>query len=789
MILSRSLHLWPVLLVRFRWLLLAFGLLSLPCLFQAQRELAMDRTLASLFPDGDADLLHYQKLQADFGGNAVVMLVYQDARLFSEKGLAANREWSQRVEAIQGVQGVLSLSKLEDAFLYLRPPLPFVTPAGTPLLQEDDPLAAEFLELFQGYTHSQDLQTGVVVAMLDPGQTNQAVGEISRLAERMPTDWSPMMVGEPVLLRDAFDLIQADGQRLAISTVALLSLVILLLVRDYRVVLVAVLALAWAVLATRGAMVLLGIPLTLVSSILTAIVTVIVVASLLHVAIMIRSTRVQRLALRTRQIRSVLSVLLLPVIVTCATDAAGFAALMTSQIVPVIQFGLVVALASLLVLVALGLFVPSIFSLPEFTFGAAAPISDTYSKQLRWLVSICIAQRRWLVVLAMIATLVCGIVVLGLETKTSFLDNFRPDSHIVRSYEAVESRLGGAGVWDVVLPAPDVIDADYLSRVVALEEKLRSIRVVASSSADGSEERIGLSKVLSLADADVVARKAPVLAISTPEVRLAGMRLAIPSFADALLTPAGSERPRHLRIMLRSPENLPAIAKRRLIMEVNDAVQSWERVGALDSERPSTGLGVMPYMTGYYVLMTDLVSSLVADQWRTLLVAVSVIGVLLWIACGDLRVALVALWVNVTPVLVVLALTGIGKGQLDLGSAMIGAVSIGLSIDGSVHYLSQFGRLRQTGCGVEWAAVDAAVALSKPLMAATIALVVGFGVLLSSPFVPTATFGTLISATLLSGSLINLLLLPGMLVMVLQPRNASDDNPDAIARLSGRNRG
>jgi hypothetical protein len=342
-----------------------------------------------------------------------------------------------------------------------------------------------------------------------------------------------------------------------------------------------------------------------------------------------------------------------------------------------------------------------------------------------------------------------------LKTETSFLSNFRETSGIVQAYARVEQQLGGAGVWDVVLPAPETISPEYVSRVQSFENKLRELEVVDSST--GQTHR--LTKVLSLADADGVAAQSPLLSIVTPEVRLAGMRTAIPTFADALLTfdlPKEGQT-RELRIMLRSEESMPGEVKRELIHQVSQLTQEFDERGLV---------------TGYSVLMSQLVSSLLRDQWKALAIALALVGILIGIATGSLRYSLVALLTNTLPVMLVLAAMGLAGGGLDLGSAMIGAVSIGLSIDGSIHFLAGYQRARSAGVDVVVAATDAATDVAAPILLATLALVIGFGILMTSPFIPTATFGMLIAATLAASALINLTLLPAAIVAVDRSKNS-----------------
>ena len=97
-----------------------------------------------------------------------------------------------------------------------------------------------------------------------------------------------------------------------------------------------------------------------------------------------------------------------------------------------------------------------------------------------------------------------------------------------------------------------------------------------------------------------------------------------------------------------------------------------------------------------------------------------------------------------------------------MGAAMIAAVSVGLSIDGSVHLLSVYRRRRAIGRGTEPACVSAAGNIGAPVMLATLALVAGFSVLSTSEFIPTATFGTLVAWTLVIGTFINLSVLPAL---------------------------
>jgi predicted RND superfamily exporter protein len=750
-------------LVRVRVAAVLLGILLFAIAFPVARQLEMDRNVSAMFAPNDPTMRDYQQLQDAFGGNAVAIMVYHDADLFSPNGFQRSREISNAVLAVDGVEEILSPAILSDLVAKLRPSgfLTGFSSKTPPLMRKRDVVARGIDRLFAGYTHSQDYQQAAVVAMLDPGHGPETIDAIKSIASNLPEKFPDLidqvaLVGEPMLVHDGFALIERDGSKLATWTVILLSIVVLITLVDLRFVLLSAVTIGWSVAITQAIMVWLGIQLSLVSTILTAIVTVIAVASVLHLGVRFRIARTRGYEHREATVRS-LAMLLVPIFWTCATDAAGFAALQWSQILPVKQFGYSIAIASTCVIVSILIFAPAIMMLPNWR--TATRMHEFQSQLARHMRRVClrigmwfVANRRWSVTAAIVMVIVSAMGVWRTETETSFLRNFRADSPIVVDYDRVEKTFGGAGVWDVVVDAPPEISKSYLADVMRLEADLRAIQV----------EDTSLSKVISVADASAIAGKATGLKYLPPPVRLRGMRLIMPLFVNALLTPPTDEKqPRQLRIMLRSREHSSALQKTRLIQQVQSVVakhtssSQWQSHFAAASSPPSPGR-----VTGYYVMMSRLVSQLIHDQWRCFIASSILIWLLLLAATRSVRLAVAALLPNLLPVLFVLAVAGLVGDKINMGAAMIAAVSVGLSIDGSVHFLATYRRHRAEGHSRNVAATHATGNTGVPVVLATVALVVGFSVLATSDFVPTATFGMLVAITLAAGTVVNLTILP-----------------------------
>lgn len=734
-------------------------------------RLQFDRTITSMFDPNNAELQSYQSLQEQFGGNAVAMLVYFDPDLWSAEGMERNEKITASVAAIAGVDGVLSPSILNDLVKKVRPGS--MISGKPPLLNRREPVARGFDQMFVGYTHSPDHQHGAVVAMLNPQSIQDAVAGMKSLTASLNAKPdSPLqdfvLVGEPVLVEEAFDLIERDGRWLATLTVSLLSAVVLFALMDLRFVLLSVVVITWGVTTTKAVMQLFGMELSLVSTILTAIVTVITVTSVLHLGVRYQIVR-RRGGSPIKATVIAVGLLAMPILWTCLTDAAGFAALSVSRILPVQQFGWMIAIASVATLTGLLLWAPAImtWSAPDRlrTSKLAAaidhlrrnglePIQRRLRRSILLVATFAVRQRSLVMITIVIAVVAITFGINRTETETSFLNNFEPDSGIVRAYGRVETEFGGAGVWDIVIDAPANVTASYLKRVRSLERQLRQIDV------DG----VRLTKVISVADADAVVSRSGLMRLVSPRVRLGGMQAIMPAFFNALMTTPESTNAdaddsettmptqRKLRLMLRSQEDISAVQKAALMDEVRSVVRS-------------NPLGESAEITGYYVLMTRLIDQLSRDGWRCFAASSILVWLLLLVSGGSAIRATIALVINLLPALLVIAGLGWLGGKINMGSAMIAAVSIGLSIDGSVHFLSSYRRKLKRGHDPKSSAVHAAGNVGAAVVLATLALVIGFGGLATSEFIPTSTFGLLVAITLVVGAIVNLTLLPCLIAL------------------------
>jgi hypothetical protein len=750
---SRRLAEW---IVRLRWPLLVTALVMAGLAWTPAKFVQYDRSIENMFASDDPLLPPYRLLKRQFGGNEIVMAVYADPQLLADDGGGISKlaHVTQRLRNVPGVKDILSLAEVNAA---LENTLPFgrlLKRADAPpaIVDRNSEWATRFRELFEGYTHDARGDIAALACMLEPvsESTVPRIETIEGIREIIQKQPQGMIAGEPVMVVDGFRYVEEDGQRLGWSTTILLALTILACFRSIRWVAVPLLVVQLTLLLTRATLYWTGLRLSMVSSMLTAIVTVVGVATVVHVIVRFRQARTLGLAPRAAMVQT-LSILALPVFWACSTDAVGFLSLMVAKVGPVQDFGVMTAIGAMLVLLCAVLIVPGLALLGHFDtdpkrMWGEHRLGMELDRVIHWVEH----HPRMLMVLVFLLLVLSTLGLLRLEVETDFTKNFRRGTPIVVSYEFIEQRLGGAGVWDVVLPAPATLNEGYLRRVRELEDRLRKVRVKDARGKSVS----ALTKVLSLVDGVDAVAVNPLMARVPAEIRAQGMATTMPTFVAALRTNNPSDEQNYLRIMLRAREQQPAAEKAWLIDEVRRLA-----VDAFPADEDSPGAEV----TGFYVLLTNLIKSVLRDQWVCFLVATIGIGLMMRIAFRSAGLAVLALVPNALPILFVLGALGWFGLRINMGAAMIAAVSMGLSVDSSIHYVIAFRRARNAGRGVTEAIEEVQQTVGRAVVFSTMALMVGFLVLCSSKFVPTIYFGALAALSMLGGLLGNLLVLPLLL--------------------------
>jgi uncharacterized protein len=756
-------------LIDYRHWAVAIACLVALVAWPGSQRLRWDISLEGMFSDESPLKQDFLQLKRRFPGSELLMVVYRDEAFWEAdgSGLARQATWRQAIERLAGVRQVLDLSSVDQSLRQWAGP-------RNGLLAGDSQLARRSLELLADLCHQQPGPWLGMIVLLEPergdgGGSGQTLASLKRVVAEPPEGLEAgWLIGETVMLADGFQLVANDGRRLGWMTGGLLIGLLSVGLRSWRWAVISVVVVQWSLLVTRGCLGFLGLPLSMVSSMLTALVTVIAVAAMMH-WMLAQQRYLGRGESPDRSMRLATIGVIQPVFWSALTNAIAFASLLLARVGPVRDYGLMMSLSSLIVLTGLLFWVPGL-SLVATSLGGSqlhVPGRRVWNAWLTRSAAWAVAHRRLGLLLTAGLLLYAALGVSRLEVETDFLKNFDAREPIAQGYRLVEENFGGAGVWDVLLPAPQPLTGGYLDQVARLQKELQQVTV-----ADG----VRLSKVVSLVDMLAIGTTMPLVGTLPVPLQVQALEQVFPSVTELFVAPGGAAgEPPLVRIWLRSSEGLPAQHKQQLIEAVRERVEAavsdpdWQ--AQLGGDQHRSGSPAHGWVTGYYVLLSGLVSSLLADQWWCLGLAASGIALALRLCLGSWRLALLALIPNSLPALVVLASFGWLGIPANIGLVLIAAVALGLSIDASIHYLMH---LRQAAAeqteSLDRLLVKTQQQVGLAMLLSCLALSLGFSILLTSPFQPTVVFGAATAITLIGGLIGNLWWLPLLVRYLPAPR-------------------
>jgi predicted RND superfamily exporter protein len=779
-----------------RYLAFSTVVVALVALALLGRRVSYEQSINSFFADNDPYMRVYQQAAKTFGDDNFVFVVYDDPELLTPQGIDRVAELAGALSParIAGVQRVESLDAMplfwavDDALLALDR-LPAVarslalgaakrtirnldlktsamTVGGAVRSSTSDSRSLAALRdrltghpLFLGtLIDSSGTTTAVVVRLRKTHEHNviETVGGVRAAADDFAARHRlirPAVVGPPVLLADGFSAIEVDGRRLAAIGMILIGVVTLSAVRSVWWAIVPMLA-GWVIwLATEELLASFGIKLALSGGPLVAQIIVLTMPAASHLAIHFRDDCRRELDPR-RAAGTTLTSVAAPIAWTALTGAIGYGALVTSEVMPVRQFGAILGTCTLGAALLVMLISP-IAMLPPFgmeipvRYGSQSRVAGAMNRLIYWV------YRHPARIVAAVAAFVLpvGLGLARLSYETNYINLFRPTTRVVSDYHTVESRLGGIGVVELVAPAGSTIEPEVLARLSRVEEAIRGISVA---------DPQAISQVLSLAT------------VLDPERRLAALPADRKSrlLADKLDLIAASPQQELLRgfwnpnagatrILVRWKEQQPAPDKAQICRQATAA---------------ATGVfGPSAYLTGLSFLMTRTTQAIIATQWGTFLWSAIGILLMLTLAFSSLVLALLAILPTMLAVALVLGLMGWLGIQLDMATALVASVALGLSVDDTFHCLLQFHRHRKTQ-RFRRRLFDSYRVSGPGVILSSLAVAIGFAALRASEFEPFVNFGTMVGIATAGSTLGNIVLLPACLTLGQRWRKAKRRN-------------
>ncbi|MBI4576593.1 MAG: MMPL family transporter [Planctomycetes bacterium] len=790
----------------YRWLVLhspanVLAVLLAAALFMGAqlRGLELDAGSQSLVLEDDPEQRVYDRSRLVFGSDEYLIVAGRDAGLFTPEGVARLRDLTARLEALDGIGSVLSPTNVRLFRSSEDPPgmlgMLFADPVrldseecdlgraraeltghrlyGENLVAADGEHFALYATLArdpEGLRSEEEVYR-LQEALEDPGLTVdgragleaelaaarttylghervrkaarlRAVDEAWRVLESASTGdgggRAYRMSGLPMVIAEMIRYLDGDLRVFGAAALALVTGLLALVFRRVAWVLLPLFSCLVTVALVMGAMVLADRKTTVITANVSSLLLIITLAHAVHLIVRYQeSTGDDRLG-------STLAALARPCLYTAITTCAGFGSLWISRIRPVMDFGVFMSWGTLAAFVVSFLVFPAWVTLMPPR--EASRLESHPARSLARLAGWTLRWRAWIVAASLLLFAAGGWGMTRIVAETRFIDYFREGTRLHQGLDFVDRHLGGTTTLEVIVEGPE---EGYFRSGARLREVLEL--------KDYLMENPAVGKVLTLPDVlkefrDVMAglglEEVPTAELVHQAETILG-RETLRSYATADY--------RSTRVFVRIRESAPTLERGRLLEELGAALEArgWFP-------------GARVEVTGIFVLYTNMLRSLVDSQERSLGLVLAAIGAMLWVLFRSLRLAAIAMVPNLLPVVLVLGVMGWTGVPLDMSTLMIAGVSLGMAVDGSIHYLTRF-RSEFAATGDYRGALELAHgSIGRAIVYTAVSVILGFSVLGLSSFKPTVYFGLLTSLSMAAALFGSLTLLPA-LVLILRP--------------------
>ncbi len=714
-------------------------------------HLRVNSSIETLLPQDDPERIYYEDVKKTFGSDeAGVIAVFADD-VFTPETLRKLARLSEELGSIEGVREVVSLATVKgvetDEWGAVRVGRLMQDPPADTAAAEalrDKILANRF---YSGNLVSEDATaTGIVVLFenLDDQQfiERDIDGQIRAIVDGFRGPESFSMTGIQTLKVNAARLMKED-----LRTFLPISLVVVIVVlawafRTVRGVALPLTAVVVGVIWTTGLMVIAGKAINLGTLVLPPLLMAIGIAYAIHIVSRyyqeVHPGR-DRLAVANATMEHVR----LPLGVAALSTLIGFATLTYSEIPAIRDFGIyaVFGIAAIFV-VSIALIPALLVLLPEPRRGwAGGRRNDGIAMLLQRLALLAMHYRRSILLLGLVLTAVAIVGVTKIRVETDYLQFIDVDNPIRVENAKIADRLGGTQPIYFVVEGDGEGAIGQLSLLAAIQDLQEFIAELPK--VDGS---------LSIVDYLTIMRE-----VLNPDAR--------PGL------PETQSEVNQLLLFVDSKELAPIATKdlTRANVIVGTRLSGSAEVGAFvekveDFARRRFRRGVEVNATGTVVLLNRSADTLARGQ---VLGLAQVLGILLLLMSAlflSLRAGLLSLVPNLLPIGVLFGLMGWTGLTLNISTSMIAVIAIGIAVDDTIHYLSEFNRQTRATGSEEAAILNAGRSVGLAMVVTSIALSAGFLVVCVSNFIPIRHFGILASTTMGVALFADLILMPALLM-------------------------
>ena len=769
--------------------LLSFGYYS--------KDFRLDASSETLLIEGDPDLAYLQEVTERYGSKDFLILTYTpNEGMVTDSSINNLLSLKYKIQSLNWVHSVITLLDI-----------PLLSNSEAPLqerLQSFKTLKDEGVDkkrgfkeilnspVFRNYVISENGNTSGIIVNIKENkkleniedlsndeikiykdkikkQNHENILEIRQIIQSYSDVGKIYLGGIPMIADDMMTFIKSDIIVFGLGVLLFIIATLWFVFKELIWIIVPICSCLFSVVIMMGLLGILGWKVTVISSNFIALMLILTMAMNIHMSTRFLQLRKDYPVKNNFEIISLTTnKMFWPILYTVFTTVFAFLSLIFSGIKPIIDFGWMMTLGLITSFIITFTLLPTLLNF--------APTKNMYlkkeqdSKITNFLGLLSLNNKNIIFGLTGIIIILSIIGISKLEVENSFINYFNKNTEIYKGMKLIDEELGGTTPLEVILKFPvtenketstendefkdwgdeeDENDEKYwftkdkIDKIASVHNYLDSLpqvgKVLSFSSIIDVATQLNNDKPLGTLEMGVLYSKIP------------------ESIKTEIIDPYLSIENNEARISLRIIDSQKNLRRNDLINKINFDLK--DKIGLEESEFK---------LAGVLILFNNLLQSLFKSQILTLgLVMIGIFSMFI-ILFKNIKLSLIGVVPNFIAAFFILGIIGLLGIPLDMMTITIAAITIGIAVDNSIHYIYRFKEEFNTIKDYNKTLKKCHSTVGIAILNTSITIVFGFSILVLSKFIPTIYFGVFTGLAMLLAMISVLTLLP-VLILAIKP--------------------
>ena len=759
------------------------------------KDFRLDASSDTLLIDGDPDLKYLKEINERYNAKEFLVLTYTPKEaMTSESSINNLLSLKYKIQSLEWVHSVITLLDI--------PLLNSTDKTLTERLQNFSTLKSEGIDkergfneilnspVFRNFVISEDGKTtGIIINIKKDEKLKEFEGksknEIENYKDTIKKKNHKNIIqireiiktynhvgkihlgGIPMIADDMMSFIKNDIIVFGIGVLLFIIATLWFVFRKLVWIIVPISSCFFSVLIMIGLLGLLGWKVTVISSNFIALMLILTMAMNIHMST--RFLQLKKINPNLKNSEIILmttSKMFWPIIYTVLTTICAFLSLIFSEIKPIIDFGWMMTLGLITSFIITFTLLPTLLN---FFSNEKVEIQEEKSKITLFLGNISINNKKTIFSITLVAIILSVIGISRLEVENSFINYFNKNTEIYQGMKLIDEKLGGTTPLEVILKfsklekeiPKDKEDEDFEDwsddenqnneKYWFTKDKIDRIEKVHNY----LDELPQIGKVLSFASIIQVATQLnDNKELGTLEMGVLYSKIPN-SIKKEIVDPYISVKDNEARISVRIKDSQENLRRNELIKKINYDLEN--KIGLKKDEFK---------LAGVLILFNNLLQSLFKSQILTLGFVMMGIFIMFLILFKNLKLSLIGVIPNFIAAFFILGIIGLLGIPLDMMTITIAAITIGIAVDNSIHYIYRFKEEYNQNKNYEQTIRLCHSTVGVAILNTSITIVFGFSILVLSNFIPTIYFGIFTGIAMLLAMISVLTLLPNLILTI-----------------------